>query len=78
VAAFGYWPEGLRMHWIVLLISLVAFAGAIFHHHPLFTNADGSKLSKSAGAASIQSLRREGKTPGEICAIISQKKIIIS
>ena len=73
------WSSTLAQLYLAeLLPGGKAFAGAIFHHHPLFTNADGSKLSKSAGAASIQSLRREGKTPGEICAIISQKKIIIS
>lgn len=49
-----------------------AFAGVTFHHHALFTNPDGSKLSKSAGAASIQFLRREGKTPAEIFGMMGQ------
>jgi len=49
-----------------------AFANAVFHHHTLFTDAGGSKLSKSAGAASIQFLRREGKTPAEIFGMMGQ------
>ncbi|HVU56347.1 MAG TPA: glutamate--tRNA ligase family protein [Puia sp.] len=49
-----------------------AFSAAVFHHHALFTNADGSKLSKSGGAASIQFLRREGKSPDEIYGLMRQ------
>jgi glutamyl-tRNA synthetase len=49
-----------------------AFANAVFHHHPLLTDADGTKLSKSAGAMSIQSLRREGRTAAEIFGMMNQ------
>ncbi|MGH7656382.1 MAG: glutamate--tRNA ligase family protein [Gemmatimonadaceae bacterium] len=37
-----------------------------FHHHALVRNADGSKLSKSAGDGSIRDLRRAGKTAADV------------
>ena len=37
-----------------------------FHHHALVRNADGSKLSKSAGDTSIRGLRRAGRTADEV------------
>lgn len=43
-----------------------------FHHHPLIKSPEKEKLSKSAGALSIQSLRKEGKTLGDL------KKLMIS
>jgi len=55
-----------------LLPGGTAFAGVVFNHHALLTDAGGNKLSKSAGAASIQFLRREGKTPAEIFGMMGQ------
>ena len=40
-----------------------SFIEAGFFHHPLLTNSEGEKLSKSKGALSVAALRREGKTP---------------
>ena len=40
-----------------------------YHHHALVKNPDGSKLSKSAGDASIRELRKMGRTPEEILSL---------
>ena len=46
------------------------FSETRFYHHPLLT-AGGEKLSKSAGSTSIQYLRRQGLSAGEIYAMIA-------
>ena len=67
------WSSTLAQLYLAeLLPGGTAFAGAVFHHHALFTDAGGDKLSKSAGASSIQFLRREGKTPAEIYGMMGQ------
>ncbi len=40
-----------------------------FGHHPLITDKNGNKLSKSAGSESLKSLRETGKTPLTIIEI---------
>lgn len=73
VRGLDLWSSTLAQLYLAELLPLgKAFAGASFHHHPLFTNADGNKLSKSAGASSIQFLRRAGKTPAEIYGMMGQ------
>jgi len=47
------------------------FRSVSFYHHLLLPDTDGEKLSKSAGALSVQYLRKEGKTPADIYGIIS-------
>lgn len=42
------------------------FLATTFVHHPLLSNAQGEKLSKSAGDTSIRYLREAGFGPGEI------------
>jgi len=73
VRGLDLWSSTLAQLYLAeLLPEGAGFANATFHHHVLFTDADGNKLSKSAGAASIQFLRREGKTPGEIFGMMGQ------
>jgi len=48
-----------------------AFSEAVFHHHALLKDADGGKLSKSAGSTSIQYLRGQGLEREEIYGLIS-------
>ena len=48
------------------------FAKNYFHHHLLLPDATGGKLSKSAGATSIQFLRKEGKSPKDIYSLIAE------
>jgi glutamyl/glutaminyl-tRNA synthetase len=42
-----------------------------FYHHKLVTDADGAKLSKSAGATSIKHLRETLRTPTALYMHIS-------
>lgn len=47
-------------------LGLKEFAQVRFFHHPLRTDEQGGKLSKSAGSASLKSMRRNGIPPVEI------------
>lgn len=49
-----------------LLQALLGLAVPIWHHHDLVRDADGQRLAKSAGAPSLQSLRDQGVTAGDI------------
>jgi len=64
------WPSTLAQLRLAELAGLGAFADVTFHHHALITGENGEKLSKSAGATSIQYLRREGKTKEEIYTML--------
>ncbi|MBS1567707.1 MAG: tRNA glutamyl-Q synthetase, partial [Bacteroidetes bacterium] len=63
------WDSTLAQLYLASLLDLNDFTGSSFYHHPLLTTADGEKLSKSAGATSIQWLRAEGKTASEVYAL---------
>ncbi len=65
------WPSTLAQLYLAsFLPGGEEFKKACFYHHELLKDADGSKLSKSAGATSIQFLRREGRRPEEIYRMI--------
>jgi glutamyl-Q tRNA(Asp) synthetase len=49
-----------------LLQVLLGLSEPIYAHHRLITDADGRKLSKSAGDTSLRSLREAGATPADI------------
>jgi glutamyl/glutaminyl-tRNA synthetase len=49
-----------------------AFEKITFHHHPLIKGPKQEKLSKSDGATSIQYLRKEGKSLGEVFGLLGQ------
>lgn len=51
-----------------------AFQDIHFGHHPLMTDKNGKKLSKSAGSESLKSLRENGHTPERI--IEAARKIL--
>ena len=48
------------------------FKNAIFHHHALFLDPDGEKLSKSGGATSVHYLREQGLNAGEILSGVAE------
>jgi glutamyl/glutaminyl-tRNA synthetase len=52
--------------YLASLLNAPAFLNATFLHHPLMTVADGTKLSKSADAYSIQAMRAAGKAPRDV------------
>ncbi|HOY28488.1 MAG TPA: glutamate--tRNA ligase family protein [Flavobacteriales bacterium] len=43
-----------------------AFGAVLFHHHPLTADAQGQKLSKSAGSTSLKAMREAGGSPGHL------------
>lgn len=44
-------------------LGLASFGTGRFMHHPLLPDADGRKLSKSRGAASLRAMRERGESP---------------
>ncbi|MBL7951850.1 MAG: hypothetical protein JNM62_09030 [Flavobacteriales bacterium] len=50
------------------LLKRDTFAEVRFHHHALAVDADGSKLSKSAGSASLKAMREAGTSPAALIA----------
>ncbi|HYH57367.1 MAG TPA: glutamate--tRNA ligase family protein [Anseongella sp.] len=64
------WDSTLAQLSLASLLQLKPFGEAVFHHHPLLKDPGGNKLSKSAGAVSVQYLRRQGKKPAEIYSLI--------
>ncbi|WP_153796579.1 glutamate--tRNA ligase family protein [Foetidibacter luteolus] len=66
------WPSTVAQHYLSLLLpETAAFRSSAFHHHPLIMEPGGKKLSKSAGAVSIQYLRKQGKTADDIYSMIN-------
>ena len=50
-----------------LLQVLLGLPAPLYFHHQLVRDADGAKLSKSAGAPALAGLRREGWTVDGVC-----------
>ncbi|RVT97287.1 tRNA glutamyl-Q synthetase [Mucilaginibacter limnophilus] len=65
------WASTLAQHYLASALNRSEFSPITFYHHPLITQADGQKLSKSAGATSVKYLREEGKSPADIYAEIA-------
>lgn len=55
------------------LVSGPHFGNSTFYHHPLLMEDDHVKLSKSAGATSVQFLRAQGKTASDIYTMIANR-----
>ena len=60
------WHSTLAQLCLAEVLGYSSFLQATFHHHPLITGNDGAKLSKSAGATSIQYLRAHGASAADI------------
>jgi glutamyl-tRNA synthetase len=56
--------------WLAGMLGREDFRRIGFVHHPLLTDAAKLKLSKSAGSASVQSLRRSGLMPEALYTMI--------
>lgn len=65
------WSSTLAQLYLSQCLPDTTFGATYFHHHSLLSGADGSKLSKSAGATSIQYLRRQGLSPAAIWQLIN-------
>ena len=64
-------PSTLAQQFLAAVLRRDAFREITFHHHPLLMASLGEKLSKSAGATSVQYLRKQGKTAAEIYTLIA-------
>jgi len=53
-------------------LEMPAFSEKTFLHHNLLLNADGAKLSKSAGSTSLQHLRAQGMSTRELYATLGE------
>lgn len=51
-----------------LLQALLNLPTPLYHHHPLLTAPDGSRLAKRHGAPSLASMREEGVDPAALVA----------
>ncbi len=56
-------PSSACQAYIAGLLGLQAYVEARFLHHPLLTDSDGRKLSKSEGASSLHAMRKAGASP---------------
>jgi len=59
-------------HYLAQILGYESFLSAEVYHHPLLKADDKEKLSKSAGATSIQYLRKQGASPEEIYRKVGQ------
>lgn len=57
----------LQVH-LAMVTDNAAFAKASFLHHPLITDPQGRKLSKTAGADALRAWRAQGRSPEEVHA----------
>lgn len=55
-----------------LLQVLIGLPEPVYHHHRLLTDADGKKLSKSAGDTALAELRAGGISPADIRAMLGR------
>ncbi len=60
------WPSTIAQLYLAQLLDKRAFLQVTFLHHPLLLNKDGEKMSKSAGATAIKTLRERGVTTAEL------------
>jgi glutamyl/glutaminyl-tRNA synthetase len=66
------WGSSLAQIHLSRCLAENSFTQNTFHHHNLITGPNNQKLSKSAGATSIQFLRKSGKKSSEIYQMIGE------
>ncbi|QTE35913.1 glutamate--tRNA ligase family protein [Mucilaginibacter gossypii] len=65
------WASTLAQIQVATVLEKQTFNDIVFYHHPLLLEADGKKLSKSAGSTSIRYLSQEGKSAEDVFMLIS-------
>ncbi len=63
VRGVDLWPSTAAQIWLAQLLKETAFIQTVFYHHPLITDVQGQKLSKSAGATSLRAMRQVLASP---------------
>jgi len=66
------WPSTLAQTELSFAIKRAGFREIRFFHHPLVLSESGDKLSKSAGATSINYLRQHGHSPEDIWSLVGK------
>lgn len=61
-------PSTAAQLYLALGLGWLDWTQATFHHHPLLLDAQGQKLSKSAGAGALRTWRQEGRSPAALVA----------
>jgi len=67
------WMSTLSQLFLAELLEEKTFLDATFHHHPLLTDSDNRKLSKSEGATSLFFMRTLGYNKSDVQASIEEK-----
>lgn len=65
------WSSTLAQLYLSALLPGNPLAAGVFYHHPLLLETGGQKMSKSAGATSIQFLRNAGESPQALYTMIA-------
>ncbi len=65
------WESTLAQLYLSGFLPDNRFREISFYHHSLLSGEGGRKLSKSEGAASLQFLRKQSRTPAEVYALIA-------
>lgn len=71
IRGLDLWPSTLAQHVLARALGKNNFGDITFFHHPLITEPSGRKLSKSAGATSINYLRQNGQTAAGIFRLVA-------
>ncbi len=58
--------------YLARLLGHETFANIPVWHHPLLTDAEGQKLSKSAGSTSLKAMREAGQSPAVVFGSVAQ------
>lgn len=73
VRGMDLWPSSVFQVYLAGLLGAESFQKVVFYHHVLLVDEQGGKLSKSAGAGSVQNLRTKGLTQREIFNEVASK-----
>lgn len=68
-------PSTLVQSYLAGVLGLEAFVRTTFLHHALLTGPEGTKLSKSAGAAALRQWRETGRSPQEVHRLADQLSV---
>jgi glutamyl/glutaminyl-tRNA synthetase len=66
-------PSTIAQLHLAALLTKNSFGDSTFYHHQLLKGNSEMKLSKSAGATSVQFLRAQGKTAADIYTMIAHR-----
>jgi glutamyl-tRNA synthetase len=71
VRGMDLWASTLAQLYLARVLGREKYTETTFYHHSLITGPGGDKLSKSAGATSIQYLRKEGRSAADVYTLLA-------